>query len=476
MPVPTSNPAGRAYWARLLPVLAALAVITRVPSFLQPYWNPDEGFLATQARMLAAGGRLYETVVDRKPPLLPWLYEGAFAVFGDQSLWPLRVLAVLAQLATAVLLGSLARRRWGDVPGRTAAVLYLLVSIGLNPEDTQAATFEVFMLPWTVAAVWCADRRRWAAAGLCVAAATLTKQTGGAVLVPVLALLWYAPRRARGAAWVAVGFLVPPLAAALATSPARFLFWTVTGSGSYLTMDGSVVLSALGRAAGNAGLLAAACVGVLLPLVARRPERSSSMDLWLWLASSALAIAVGFHFFGHYFLQAVPPLVLLGTGALARLPKAYTTRSLLLSGVSCLAFLAWGLAAQPAELRHNRDLVAAVRERTAPDDRVLIWGMHPEQYWLADRAPASRYLTAGLLTNYSGGRGDSRVGERYAVPGSWDDLLRELADSPPRLIVDDSRGKPYAPARTPTLRAILHERYERVGAVDGAVLYALRAR
>src|SRR5919206_12344 len=80
-------------------------------------------------------------------------------------------LAVLAQLLTAVLLASLARRRWGDTAGRTAGVLYLLVSVGLNPEDAQAATFEVFMLPWTAAALWCADRGRWGAAGAAVAAA-----------------------------------------------------------------------------------------------------------------------------------------------------------------------------------------------------------------------------------------------------------------------------------------------------------------
>jgi 4-amino-4-deoxy-L-arabinose transferase-like glycosyltransferase len=148
----------RGYWRRLLPLLAALACVTRVPSFARPLWNPDEGYLAVQARMLAHGGELYETVVDRKQPLLPWLYEAAFAVAGSDSLTPLRILAVLAQLLTATLLASLARRRWGDRAGRTAGVLYLLVSIGLNPEDAQAAGFEVFTLPSTAAAMWCADR------------------------------------------------------------------------------------------------------------------------------------------------------------------------------------------------------------------------------------------------------------------------------------------------------------------------------
>ncbi|MEU8353214.1 glycosyltransferase, partial [Streptomyces sp. NPDC048845] len=82
--------------------------------------------------------------------------------------------------------------------------------------------------------------------------------------------------------------------------------------------------------------------------------------------------------------------------------------------------------------------------------------------------PATRFLTAGLLTNYSGGRDGGRVGRHRGVPGSWAVLRGELEREPPALIVDDSRGKPYGPPLRPLLRA---HRYERAGAVDGAVLY-----
>ncbi|MET9297469.1 glycosyltransferase family 39 protein [Streptomyces sp. NPDC003077] len=462
-----------AFWPRLLALAVGLASFTRLPSFTQPFWNPDEGFLATQARMLAAGGTLYETVVDRKPPLLPWLYEAAFALFGDRSLWPLRVAAILAQVVTAVLLAAVARRRWGDRAGRAAPVLYLLVSIGLNPQDGQAANFEVFLLPWTAAALWCADRARWYGAGLAVAGALLTKQTGGAALLPVLCLLRYAPGgRRRAAVLLSAGLAGPFVLVACLTEPRRLLFWTVTGSGAYADVAGSV-LTAAGRAAGNTALVAAACAGLLLPLLRCRPDRATG--LWPWLGASAVGVAVGFHFFGHYYAQILPPLALPAAGALARLPAGATRRSLLLCGVSCGAFWGWGLVAQPPDLPHARGVVAAVRARTEPREPVLIWGMHPEQYWLADRAPGSRFLTAGLLTNYSGGRGPARVGPAHAVPGTWPTFRRELAARPPALVVDDSRGAPYAPSRTPALRALLHSRYERSGVADGAVLYVRRA-
>ncbi|MEU1625937.1 glycosyltransferase family 39 protein [Streptomyces sp. NPDC020096] len=474
------------YWVRLLPVLTVVVALTRLPSFLRPIWNPDEGFLATQARMLAHGGVLYDTVVDRKPPLVPWLYEGAFWLFGHSSLWPLRGTAVLAQLVTAALLAALARRRWGDRSGAAAGIGYLLISIGLAPEDSQAATFEVFMLPWTVAAFVCADRlrgprpgpaMRWGAlAGLAVAGAALTKQTGGAVLLPVGWLLWRsAPRRARATAGLAVGFLAPLVAVALAVGPQRFLFWTVTGSGSYASASGAWLVAA-GRALGNTGILAAACAGVVVPavyLLARR-RRFAESDLWIWLAASAVAVATGFQFYGHYYLQLLPPLVLLGVAALRRLPR-WRRPAAAWTALAACGFLVWGLAAPRGDLDHASKVASAIASRTAPGETVLVWGMHPEDYWLSDRAPASRYLTAGFLTNFSGGRGGARVGERYAVPGAWRAFRQEVARRPPALIVDDSRGRPYGPARIPGFGGLLAAGYQRAATADGAVLYVRRS-
>ncbi|MFE9571365.1 glycosyltransferase family 39 protein [Streptomyces sp. NPDC006692] len=460
------------YWRRLLPVLATLALLTRIPSFRHPLWNPDEGYLAVQAKLLAGGGELYATVVDRKPPLLPWLYEAAFALCGDGSLGPLRLAAVAAQLLTALALAATARRRWGDRAGRAAGVLHLLVSVGLNPEDAQAATFEVFMLPFTAAAVCCADRGNWTRAGLAVAGACLTKQTGGAALAPVLWLLWQqSGKRRTSLLRTAVGVVTPIAVAALLTGPSRFLFWTVTGSGAYATFAGSE-LHVLTRGLANTALLAASCAGLLPPVVrVLRIARTGAADLWLWLIASAGAVLLGFHFFGHYYLQLIPPLVLLATGALQILPPYRLTSALLTSACACALFLLWGLLAPRPDLVHTERLAGAVAARTGSADRVLVWGIHPETYWLARRAPASRFLTAGLLTNYSGGRDGPQVGEKYGVAGAWPTFRAELADRPPALIVDDSRGKPFAPDRLPTLRRLLAARYERSAVVDGAVFY-----
>lgn len=58
------------------------------------------------------------------------------------------------------------------------------------------------------------------------------------------------------------------------------------------------------------------------------------------------------------------------------------------------------------------------------------------------------------------------------MPGAWRVFAEEMRARPPALIVDDSRGKPYAPERLPTLRRLLAAQYEPLpGTVEGTVLY-----
>jgi hypothetical protein len=451
-------------------------VLTHLPSFLRPYWNPDEGYLATEARMLAVGGTLYVDVVDRKPPLLPWLYQGCFWLFGSDSLWPLCVLAVCAHLATALLLASVARRRWGGRAGLVAGVLSLLLSIGLSPEDTQAASFEVFMLPATAAAFWCADRRSWGCAGLTTAFAAMVKQTGGAVLLPALWMLHRSgDRRLQGLARLLGGLLLPIAALTVLTGPRSFFFWVVSGSGDYAALDGAW-LTALGRAAGNAALLGAAAL-VLVTALARAPRASfrEDADLWVWFGASALGVATGLHFFGHYYLQLVPPLALLGTHALVRAGPRWTRAGVAWTALASAVFLVLGLVWSTQPMTRTQSVAAAIDARTTPGQSVLVWGMHPEIYWLADRAPASRYLTAGLLTNFAGGRGGRSVGVDRGMAGAWRTFEQEMRDRPPQLIVDDSQGAPYGPAHIAPLGSLIDQRYQWVAEVGGAVFYQLRS-
>lgn len=457
-----------------------IATAVRFPSFLTPFWSPDEGFLATEAQTMLHGAHLYDSVVDRKPPVLPWIYEAAFFLVGSRSLWPLRVLAILASVATAGFVAGIARRRWGDRYGLWTGVLLLLTSTGLAAADAQAATFEVFMLPATAAAVYFAERGRFGIAGFAVALAFLVKQQGAIVFVVVLWCWWQAGRRPRAAVWMVAGLVYPIALAMLLTTPHGFLFWVVGSSGSYATSGGSLG-SVAARGFGNLGIMALACLGLVVPalLAGRRGPRD--VPLWLWLASSAVGMVMGLHFFGHYYIQLLPPVILLGAKGLVELRRrgfagALRRRSpwrvaLAYTSVACLGFLLWASLSSPVDEKHSVMVGHAIKDDISTRQTVFIWGMHPEEYWIADRKPATPYLTAGFLSNFAGGVNPKDVGIRYAVPGAWQRFEQDVRRSPPALIVDDSDGQAYPVSRFRPLRDLLARHYTRCADVDGAIFY-----
>jgi hypothetical protein len=469
-PAPPSTLPRWASGRRLALVVTAMTLVTHLPGLLRAkVFNPDEGFLATQAEVLDAGGRLYQDIVDRKPPLVPVLYEYAFKVTGSTDLWSVRCLALVAHVVTALLLASIARRRWGDRAAIAAAVLWVVASIGFVPADGQAANFEVFMAPLTVLAVWCADRDRPGAGGIAVGLSTLTKQVAVATIAPVAWLAWRRERQP-GLVKVCVGTAIPIAIAAVFYGPGRFFFWVFTDSNGYLDPSGSIYVS-VQRFLTWTGLFVGANLGAVLLLRSGWARRRDDIDLWLWLVGAGVGVAAGLRFFGHYYLQLAPPLVLLAVSALARSSVSAWVRTAALAALSTVVFVTLAFTTDPALVRPYEGIARAVDARTQPGDRIFVWGEMPQLYWESQREPATRFITVGFLTGYSGGRGFERIGEEYAVAGAWDDFAADLAAHPPAVIVDVSQHTAYAEQRFATFTAYLHDHYRATAVVDGALIY-----
>ncbi|MGH9026576.1 MAG: ArnT family glycosyltransferase, partial [Acidimicrobiia bacterium] len=376
--------------------IVAVAFLLHLPSFLRgSIFNPDEAFVATEAKVLNAGGRLYEDAVDRKPPILPFIYAGAFRITGSDALWSVRLLAVGAHAATAGLLFIEARRRFGSRGGIGAAGLYLASAVALKPEDAQAANFEVFMLPVMTAAVALGARGRTFAGGVALGAATLVKQTAATTLLPLAYLAWRRGR-SRELLRLAAGAVIPLVVAALIVGPRNLFRWSFTDSGGYLDLEGVSAGFRLGAENSHDFLLANAAFLVLLPLAWR--HRREDGDLWLWLIAAAIGVATGFRFFGHYYLQLAPPLALLAARPLATARRPLVATVAVLAAVPALWFVGEAFDAGHTRADITGQVSGYLRRHTGPDDRIFVWGHLPEIYWQSDRLPATRFVTTGLLT------------------------------------------------------------------------------
>jgi hypothetical protein len=331
----------------------------------------------------------------------------------------------------------------------------------------------VFMTPLICAAMYFGDRERTRTSGVFAAFATLAKQTAATTMLPLAWLSWRRDRL-RGLIQLGVAFVLPIAIAALVFGWHDFMFWVFTGTGGYLDASGSWGVAA-NRGLGSTALFLGANLAALLLVIGGVRRWREDIDLWLWLLGGLIAVAAGFRFFGHYYLQLGPPFALLAAGTLVHASRRVWIRTAMLSVASVVVFVSLGLTAHPILLHRYDRIAAAIDAHTDPGDRIFVWGQFPQAYWASDRRPATRFITAGFLTGSSGGRSSAHVGRQYAVPGAWDEFKSDLAAHPPALIIDASAGTSFPVDRFPEFADYLHEHYERVGAVDGAVFYAPRS-
>jgi hypothetical protein len=475
----------------LVTAVVGLTALLRLPSFLRQLFDPDEAAIATQAIGLVNGGALYIDIIDRKPPLAPWLYALSFRITGSHDLRPLHAVAAVVLIGAALLVAWEVRGRAGTRASWWAAVLFVAGALAFVPADAQAANFSQLALLPGAAAIVVARRNSWTAAlgaGLLVGVATLTRQTWAIGVVPAaFAAWWHGGRRWERPVLVFVGTLAVIAAVGLAVPFRLFLHWTFTGNGSLL-FDVSKITGAAGSGFGSLGLfvvghLVLCGLLVLLAVEAVRHRATllhrDDLDLWLWLAVGGLSVVAGFRFFGHYWMQVLPPLVLLAAPLVNRCSRSLRRVLGGLVGVTAAVF--WVMAWVPNRVHRLPDpapLVSVVRAETTPSQRVAIWGSFPEVYWESDRLPAGGLILTDFLVGKSAGRIEGPATLHDATPGAVEDYLDALRAKPPELFLDtstaDIRGwGAYPVAVVPALESFLRRNYRIESVVDGVTVYRL---
>jgi len=496
-----------------LGAVALLTVLIRLPALLHPRAIDDENIYSVVAIEMLDGGQPYVDAVERKPPLLFWTYESIFWLVGAYNWLGLHVIAVLWVLMSTWLCYLIGRDLFDERVGLIAAVLYSVYQPWAYWRNL-AFNGEVMMNLPILVAVWIAFRPRRSrfrpelvVAGVLLCGAFLLKQPAAVAAVPIgVYLLLPGYRRSRG-----IGVRQSFVQAALLTIG---FFGALGGVAAYLTGRGILAEAYYWTIADHdvphgptdpvfwirGSRYTVAFVAACLPLVigtflsvrkgsfgkgrwsGRQPELITLVGL---LLVSILGVSVAGRFYPHYYIQLLPPLVLLAAPPLAGAwsePASgtpwYSRRGVGVAWltVTVVAFFAShvvGLAPRRAEGEAGR----YIRANSNQADRIFVWGQNPSMYLDAQRRPASRYVATFPLTGYIFGSPLSwdpqyDTSDRI-VPGSWDNLQTDFAAHPPRFIVDTDAVR--ATARYPIsqfgiLQQMIDSRYELVySATDGMV-------
>ena len=168
-------------WIALAWAMATLPNLT-VRSFI---W--EEGTNAELARSILAGGSLIQPMIYgtpwlEKPSLLPWLIAGTARLTGQLDEWSARLPGMLAVLATALLVHSLARRHAGSRAALFAAASFMFCPLVLRKLTIAEPDTVVTLLSFAAFLIWWHGVEghrfapwRWAACGALLAILALAK-------------------------------------------------------------------------------------------------------------------------------------------------------------------------------------------------------------------------------------------------------------------------------------------------------------
>jgi 4-amino-4-deoxy-L-arabinose transferase-like glycosyltransferase len=491
--------------------LAALGIIfltiaIRLPSMVHPQAIDREAMYSVVANEIVDGGRPYADAVERKPPLLFWTYAAIFKVAGKFNWKALHFVALVWTLCAMAGLYVIGRELFDRNTGLIAALFYSVFQPWWTWKNLAFDSETLMNLPiiwaWAIAFRRSSSRVRLELfpAGVLLAAAFLLKQPAAIAAVPLgIYLLLPSYRASRSltrmnsiiqASMLTAGFSVTLGLVTIVLWKQGILYdafyWTIADHDVPHVFWQKGIVNTL------------TFLGVCLPLVfgailacrdkeriwvGRTAERTALLGL---LAASAIGAAAGARFYPHYYVQLIPPLVLLAAPYYAQLwsrkiqPPHWLLRPKVTYAWLALTVIAFsikhwtGLAPRRIPSEAGQYLFT----HSARADRIFVWGQTPEIYLDAHRRPACRYITTFPLTGYVFGGPIPGFDTRSRIsPGAWSTLEQDLARHPPTYIVDvqpDPKSAQYPLKNFPILAKLLSERYQPVAHTAEGVIYRIR--
>ena len=411
------------------------------------------------------GGRPYVDFVEKKPPLIYVLFAAGMSLVGRHDLPALRLLLILVSAADGAVrvtdrpaplrratrsrgAPTLRRRDLGrSAAGHARGQRRVAVSASPRARDLVGAR----RASGTLA-------RRGRGHRLRLRSSSSRRECSFPIMAAFLAwqnrgrTRWQAPA-ALGAGFLAIWLATAAVLRAVGSWD-EFIDWTLTVNRYYIN-NGNSLGDAIGLLVRALLVLVTASpalwlfgIGGLSARSAAAHKRGTRAHVAV-VCGSRVPLSLGGRFFPHYFLQLFPPLVLLASNAAValwdRTARWPWTRATVAAAVSSVLLVwpavHWTRAGQDVErvstphaVPSARRLAAYIRQETAPDARILVWGYGSAIYFLSERRPATRfpYVTylVGAVEATPSWWNPFQPSEPLQIPRAWDSLSEDLAKHP----------------------------------------------
>lgn len=448
--------------------LLCLLLILRLPNFFEPYWYGDEGIYLTIGNALRGGERLYAEIIDHKTPLIYYM-----AMMPSQLTFRLFLLAwmlvtttafyFLAQKLTSLKLALLATLAFiilttfpwleGNIPNGELFVMgFILVAAMLISRTWFFTRFLADESPKIEFPF--SDIRLLLISGILAGLGILTKVPALFDATALVSVAWFSVTRSISwkplglAIKPAVGFgilfaigLIIPIVISIVYFVARGsgqayldygLLYNFRYAGSWSLPFTHPVLIWAFSLLGKASLMG---LGILVLTIAKKWLRPAFQFTAAWTLLALFASLLSNRPYPHYFLQLIPPLVLVVAVALSHFSsKKQLTQRLsqgleivLAGGLVALTYLVLQLLQvhyyptvsyyqrwvqlvsgqlSNADYQQTFNGIMADNYRAAsiikpsPNPYLFIWGTNPMLYALSQKIPSGRFTVAFHIKDF----------------------------------------------------------------------------
>ena len=418
----------------LLSAIILLVTLFALPTITYPLGR-DQGGFATIGRGIVSGRTIYLDIWDIKPPATFYVYAVAISLLGRTS-EAIRAIDLLIYPLIALGLYFIGKRIANANVGLWAALLFGVFYF-TETFWTLTQSDGIVLLPMVLAfacalrAAEVAKRSAWwaFAAGVLCACAIWFKYPFALFIGAVVFAYWWmrrqnhAPLRWGDVLAFAAGGLLVGLVGILhmmAIGAWDALLQSISLTAGYTSLGNedfresvSTALSFRWQHWGTLFVLAL----VALVFGIRRFNRASRW--WIvvvWLLVAAIILLLQLKLFDYHWLPLLPPLALVGAGAVESIVHLVRPYENYAHGILALALLGAMAAAiggrtlpyltgqqdkmtyyrqfQGGELMADESLAVVnfLRERVVPGDSLFIWGFRPEVYYLSGLNPAVRFI------------------------------------------------------------------------------------
>ncbi len=509
---------------KLILLIILTTLLFRLPTLFIEVFNGDETHYATAAMVILKGGLPYVDFVDKKPPLLYYIYAVTFKIFWKDIRF-VHFVALLFIFATSYFIYRILKLNGQARAGLLGALFYGLFSMAFIEQDMWAANAEVFMaLPMTLSVYFFLKGHHdnslvsIGLSGFFLCIGLLIKQQAG-ILYPLyfVALIYFSWNRGlkgvlkalflQGSILVAAS-LIPIIAIVLYYYSLGHLkelvLWNITYNFLYID-EGPEVMSVVLKGIFRTWAFIMSCL-MLWVLAFYYYMKRKAVPIFpgklfflvaLWTLLTFPAVFTGGRLFGHYYFLFYPSIAVLGgLGAdyflnnIDRYVKWTKMLFVVFLFLTPLFFLVFGMYRSLAGGYQSakpfiKKITRSVEQETDPTDRIFSWGLFPYPYYYANRLPASKFIACEYLVPLWRNRFHkdkkyypSQLKDRHKK--NMNILLKDLNSQKPRVIIDVQRTEHldnwnlYDLKSFPRLYRFIKQNYELKDIVEGVYIYKLK--